>query len=414
MTDERKQQIALMRYAAIAPLVTGQVNDYPTNQAFFDAASTKGSMLPDGHIQHFAPATIERWYLNYKKGGFDMLLPSDRSDAGKSRSMDAQIQEQIRYLKSSYPRMSSAAIFRQLKDSGAIKNGELSESTVNRFVRQLQLELKTTNNKDMRRYERPHINEVWCGDSSVGPRLTDEFGRKRRVYIIALIDDASRFIVAADVFFNDNFVNLMSVLKSAVSRAGRPQTLNFDNGKSYRNKQMELLAARIGTSLNYCQPYTPTSKSKIERWFRTMKDQWMAALNMKDFHSLDELRGSLLTYIQKYNQTAHSSLHGQTPQDRFFSEPEHIRRLAPDEIEKDFLLEIERRVSADSVVVIDQVEYEVDYRFAKQRIRLRYSPDMQDIFVVEADGTLTPIRLLNKHENAVIKRNKIHLAGGEE
>ena len=66
----------------------------------------------------------------------------------------------------------------------------------------------------MRRYERPHINEVWCGDSSVGPYLRTDDGKKHRVYVIALIDDASRFITGADVFFNDNFVNLMSVMKS--------------------------------------------------------------------------------------------------------------------------------------------------------------------------------------------------------
>ena len=83
-------------------------------------------------------------------------------------------------------------------------------------------------------------------------------------------------------------------------------------------------------------------------------------------------------------------------------------------MDKDFLLEIERRVSSDSVIVIDQIEYEVDFRFAKQRIRLRYSPDMKDIFVVEPDNTLTPIRLLNKQENADIKREKIRLCRGEE
>ena len=94
--------------------------------------------------------------------------------------------------------------------------------------------------------------------------------------------------------------------------------------------------------------------------------------------------------------------------------PECFHRLPDDELDKDFLLEIERRVSADSVIVIDQVEYEVDCRFAKQRIKLRYSPDLKDIFIVEADGTLTPIRLLNKTENAFIKREKIHLCRGEE
>ena len=47
----------------------------------------------------------------------------------------------------------------------------------------------------MRRYERPHINEVWCGDSSAGPYLKTADGKKHRVYVIALIDDASRFIL---------------------------------------------------------------------------------------------------------------------------------------------------------------------------------------------------------------------------
>lgn len=105
---------------------------------------------------------------------------------------------------------------------------------------------------------------------------------------------------------------------------------------------------------------------------------------------------------------------GKSPQDRFFSEPNRIRRLTDEEIENCFLLEIERRVSSDSVIVINQVEYEVDCRFAKQRIRLRYSPGLKDIFIVETDGTLTPIRLLNKTENAFVKREKIHLCRGEE
>ena len=140
----------------------------------------------------------------------------------------------------------------------------------------------------------------------------------------------------------------------------------------------------------------------------------MSTLDIRDFHSLDELRGNLLAYVQRYNQSPHSSLNGKSPQDRFFSESGLIRRLSQVEIDQAFLLEIERRVSSDSVIVIDQIEYEVDYRFAKQRIRLRYSPDMKEIFITETDGTLTPIRLLNKQENAFVKREKLHLCRGEE
>lgn len=414
MTQEKQHDIALMRFSVISPIINGLPEEYNSLDAFYRDAAKKGAVSPDGAVKHFSAATIERWYRSYKNGGFDALIPQGRVDEGRPRKLDTDLQEQIKYLKQNYPRMSASAIFRQLHDNGSIVTGEVSESTVCRFINQLALELKTTSNPDMRRYERPHINEVWCGDSSVGPYLKTADGQRHKVYIIALIDDASRFIVGIDVFFNDNFVNLMSVIKSAVARYGRPQMFNFDNGKSYRNRQMELLAARIGSVLHFDQPYTPTQKAKIERWFRTMKDQWMASLDIRDFHTLDELRGSLLAYVNAYNRTPHSSLKGKSPQERYFSEPECFHRLPDDELDKTFLLEIERRVSADSVIVIDQTEYEVDCRFAKQRIKLRYSPDLKNIFIVEADRTLTPIRLLNKTENAFVKREKIHLCRGEE
>ena len=77
--------------------------------------------------------------------------------------------------------------------------------------------------------------------------------------MIALIDDASRCIVGIDVFFNDNFVNLMSVMKSAVAKFGVPKLFNFDNGSSYKNKQMDLLAARIGL------PFIMTSRIRQPR-----------------------------------------------------------------------------------------------------------------------------------------------------
>ena len=270
MDQEKKQAIALMRYSAIAPLITGLSDDYDSLTAFFNAASVKGVTHPDGTLKHYAPGTIERWYAAYKKDGFDALIPTGRADQGIPRKLDDDVKEQIRYLKTNYPRMSAAAIHRQLHENGTVKKGDVSESTVNRYINLLALELKTTTNQDMRRYERPHINEVWCGDSSVGPYLKTPDGKKHKVYIIALIDDASRFIVGIDIFFNDNFVNLMSVIKSAVAKYGRPQMFNFDNGSSYKNKQMELLAARIGSVIHYDQPYTPTQKAKIERWFRTV------------------------------------------------------------------------------------------------------------------------------------------------
>ncbi|MDU4801556.1 MAG: DDE-type integrase/transposase/recombinase [Clostridium butyricum] len=415
MNEKTRKEIALFRYGILAPLISGTYDPNISIQGFFREAAGKLYTTPSGEDTKIAASTLERWYYNYKNKGFDALMPIRRCDTGRSRKLDVDITEQIKYLKGEYPRIPATLIYQKLVDNGTIIKSDISLSTINRYINQLKLENKYSNNKEMKRYEREHINEVWCGDSSVGPYIKIEGGNKKRVYIIALIDDASRYITGIDIFLNDNFVNLMSVLKSAVTRFGKPKILNFDNGASYKNKQMELLAARIGTIINYCAPYTPQSKAKIERWFRTLKDQWMSQLNMKDFKTLDELRISLNSYVNSYNQHVHSSLNGLSPQDRFFKESHMIKRLSSDEIENSFLLEYERRVSADNVVVIDETEYEVDYRYSKQKITLRYSPDLSKIYVVDKNtGGLTEIKLLNKHDNSIVKRNKFKLSEGGE
>jgi transposase InsO family protein len=412
MNDEERQKIALFRYGIIAPAVSGNYDETLSLKGFFRDAANRVYTNPRGEDTRVTASTIERWFYSYKKGGFDALIPQRRTDTGMCRKLDSDLCEQISFLKHEYPRLPATLIHQKLIDNGSILKGEVSLSTVTRYINRLKSEQHLTNNTDMKRYEREHINEVWCGDSSVGPYLT-VCNKKKRTFIIALIDDASRMITGIDIFFNDNFINLMSVMKTAVTRFGRPKLFNFDNGASYRNKQMELLAARIGTVIHYNQPYTPTGKAKIERWFRTLKDHWMSQLSMKDYSSLDELRCSLLKYVNSYNKCIHSSLNGMSPQNRFFSESVLINRLSDEEIDKSFLLEYERRVSSDNVIVIDETEYEVPYRYARQRIKLRYSADFETVYVVDSfSGELEPIKLLNKHDNAHIKREKVRLTGG--
>lgn len=414
MNDEQRRDIALFRYGIIAPIISDTNINTKNRKEFFRNAAKLTYTNPRGEDTKVCAGTIERWFYSYLKGGFDALIPKRRTDTGQPRKMDDDIKQQIIFLKKEYPRIPATLIHQKLIDNGTINKGELSLSSVTRYVNVITKELRLSNNKDMRRYEKAHINEVWCGDSTVGPYITLD-GKKKRVYIIALIDDASRFIVGADVFVNDNFVNLMSVIKSAVTKYGKPKMFNFDNGSSYKNKQMELLAARIGSVIHFNQPYTPTGKAKIERWFRTMKDKWMSTLYMKDISSLDELRISLMKFVNEYNQSIHSSLNGLSPQDSFFKESYMIKRLTDKQLETSFLLEYERRVSVDSVITIDCVDYKVDYHYAKQRVLIRYSPDLSKIYVIDKyTGEATPLKLLNKIENADIKREKVKLTGGTD
>lgn len=93
MEQEKKQAVALMRYSAIAPLITGTQEDYESLSAYFRTASAKGIKAPDGSIWHYSPGTLEKWYLSYRKSGFDALVPTGRSDCGVSRKIDEGLKE---------------------------------------------------------------------------------------------------------------------------------------------------------------------------------------------------------------------------------------------------------------------------------------------------------------------------------
>lgn len=401
MDNKKRLEIALQRYGYIAPLVSGNVPDDKSRSQFFREAGSSAGVHPH---------TVERWYKKYLEKGLDGLYPKNRSDLNSFRKLDGQAKNEILYILSQYPRISAVLVYQKLMDNGTILRSDVSLSTVNRFVQNVKEEKGIKPIKDMRRYEMEHINEVWCGDSSVGPYIKID-GKKKKTYVIALIDDASRMIVGIDIFFNDNYINLMGVIKGAVSKYGKPKKFNFDNGANYRSTQMNLLAARIGTVIHYNIVRNPIGKAKIERWFRTMKDQWMASLNMNDFHSLEELRESLFEFVQKYNQREHSSLEGNSPMDRFFKESQLIVRMTDEQIERSFLLEIERTVSNDSVVRIDEKDYEVDYQYQGQRILLRYSPDLSKIYVVDKETKeLTQIKLLDKHKNSTMHRKKVRIS----
>ena len=87
MKQEKQQEIALMRYGAIAPIIAGLDERYPNKTAFYAEISAKGLIGPDGKLHHYAPATIEKWYLDYQNHGFEGLVPKGRSDAGMSRKL---------------------------------------------------------------------------------------------------------------------------------------------------------------------------------------------------------------------------------------------------------------------------------------------------------------------------------------
>lgn len=400
MTEEERNEIALKRYNMIAPLLIDPER-YPSNREFF---RMQGHKLHKEGVTTIHARTIERWYYQFKKGGFDALKPQTRVDFGKPRK-GKDVIDQIIILKRNYPRLSATGILKMLKESGVTKD-QISLSTVNRVVNSIPKE--QINVEPMYRYELEHINEVWCGDSSHGPYLYRDKA-KVKLYIIALIDDASRLITAARIFEADNTINLLSTMKLAVSKYGKPKRFNFDNGSNYKNAQINIVTARLGVGVHYCRPYNPEAKAKIERWFKTLKSQWMSTLNYSEFHSVEEYQVSLNEYVNTYNNNVHSSLNGLTPMERYLKEVELVKKIDEYSLEKDFLFEIERRVSIDNIVVIDNKEYEVPAIYSSKKVKIKYLDPKDGVFIVDNDKQIE-IKPLDKKANA--KRVRISLQGG--
>ncbi len=126
MEQDYRHAVALMSYSAIVPLIPELPEGYKNLSDYLRQASRRGLVHPDGEVKNYAPKTLYKWYAGYRTGGFDALMPSGRNDYGKSRRLDEDLKEWIAYLKGHYPMMSASAIFRQLKEDGSIKNGEVA------------------------------------------------------------------------------------------------------------------------------------------------------------------------------------------------------------------------------------------------------------------------------------------------
>lgn len=405
MTNDEKDKVALFRYSTIADLISG-IQEGTSKHSLFEAKSNKKWINEKGEEVTLSLNTIERYYYTYLKYGFDGLRPKGRSDKGRSRSLDNEQIDIIKHYVDNHPRMPSTVIYEKMILNGYITLDEVSINTIQRYVKRIkQNKGSNTPLYEMKRYEAANINDIWCCDTTYSFKLSVN-GESKRMFIIGIIDDASRLIVGIDVFFNDNYVNFLSVLKSAVSRYGKPKILNLDNGTPYKNSQLELLSARVGISLFHNKPYYGQGKAKIERWFRTMKEHFMASYHLTSKTTIDEFRNDLLVYVNEYNNTIHSSLDNISPNQRFFNSNNQIKYLDSESIDTNFLLELERKVSIDCVIQIDNIEFEVPQKYSKQKIKIRYSSDYKNCYVVNNDGQLERIELLDKIANSQIKRKQ--------
>lgn len=405
--DAIKNEIALFRYGLISPLITDTYEENSKEEYYRKVASKK--YVINGKEYQFSSGTIKNWYSDYKKDGYNGLIPKTRCDLASSRKLNEEAKNKIVEYKSQYPHISGTLIYNKLIQEGYINPNNVCLGTVLKYIRDNKLMFSETENIDRRAFVMEFSNSCWQADTSHGPYLTIN-GKKVLTYLIAIIDDASRMIVGAKFFFNDNSINLQEVLKSAIKKYGVPKKLFVDNGATYKNGQFNIICATLGLVLIHARPFSGQSKGKIERFFHTMKASWMRGLNWNEIKSLEELNELLQDFINQYNTKPHSSLKDENdelicPNTRWFKDANLIKKLDNNFIDIAFLHTAYPRVRSDAIAYIKSHEFEVDMKYIGKKITVKYNPlDYSEAWIYDNNKLTEKIKIVNKIDNSKVKR----------
>jgi hypothetical protein len=225
-------------------------------------------------------------------------------------------------------------------------------------------------NKMRLAFSKQFANQMWQADTMAGPYVKDR-GEARPTYLIAFIDDASRVVCHGEFFFSENTDSMIRVLRAALYKRGVPEMLYVDNGSIYVSKEMIQICARLGCLLSHTPVRDAAAKGKIERYFRTVREQFLG--RQIDLSSLEALNRQFFAWVEdQYNGRVHSAI-GMKPIDRFALDAKRLRFLpqceANDEL---FYVEETRHVKNDNTFSFQSRRYEAPRDLRNRDIHVRF------------------------------------------
>src|SRR6266545_1604654 len=251
-----------------------------------------------------------------------------------------------------------ATLYRLCIEEGLLTRGQMAPNTFRRIVKHYEL-LKPEaqcQNKLRLAFSKAHANEMWQADTLVGPHIQHQ-GSPLQTRLIAFLDDASRVCCHGQFFLAENVDTLIEALRAAFYKRGVPQCLYVDHGSIYCSKEIIQICARVGCLLHHPPVRDGAAKGKIERFFRTVRDQFLS--RSLDLSSLDGLNRQFIHWAEElYNAQKHSVL-AMAPLDRFALDRARVRYLPPNQANDEmFFVEEDRTVRADNTFSFKSIRFE--------------------------------------------------------
>lgn len=404
-------EIALFRYGLIAQLI----HDPPApggQEALLREIAAKRYRIPNSTRTQVSTITLRRYLRAYRAGGFEALRPVPRGDAGVPRALAPEVLARAIALREEQPARTTQTLVDILqRDPSLPLDHPINVHTLTTQLRRCgkTRRLLAQRPTAYRRFERDQVNALWQGDALVGPWLPDpgQPGKQRRAHLFCFIDDHSRLVPYAEFFFDEALPRLERVLKLAILRRGLPQALYVDNGQVYAATQFGAACATLGIRRIHTAPYSPESKGKQERFFETLRAQFLPEVEASNITSLLELNASLGAWLERiYHQHAHAET-GQTPLARYTAGLDQVRTADPETLRRAFLWRESRKVRRDATLALQGNRYQVDPHLAGRTVELRFDPfdlSHMELYLEGAYLGLATVTTQNRQRHLAVAR----------
>jgi len=400
--SKNRELVALIRFKAVNYVEDRVREGWRVAEAFRLASQRP---WPDERGRCYAVRTLQDWYYAYRKGGFEALRTSPRSDLGRSRRIDAELGRWMIEQVCAHPHLEVKVLYQRWRRDRARLP---SLRTIYRYLRTQGYDRESLRRGRLasgptKAFEAPHVNDLWMVDFSPGPRLRREDGSSPRTHLCVLIDDHSRLIPFAGYYPAANTEAFHHALREGILRRGLPLKLYTDRGGPFTNHHTQVVCANLGIRLLHAKPYHSWSKGKCERVIQTIQNGFESTLELDGRPAtLADLNRRLSLWLQTvYHQRVHRSTQ-MSPEARYQLAIGSIRTLSADiDVDRLFYTHIERTVRKDGTIHIDNRLYEVHLGLRALRVDVHFDPFSRQRIEVWHQGKFVCLaRLANLSSNS--------------
>lgn len=363
MEDPQRREIALFRYALVRQAADPDLSAAERGRLVRQLAATD-HQGPHGDRVRVGRSTLDRWVRAYRAGGFDALVPaaSQRSPLTPTEILDLAVR-----LKREVPARTAAHIADIIART---HQGAPSARTLQRHFARTGLNRHPdgTHPRAYGRFEAAARNDRWVGDALHGPVIGDA-----KTYLFAFLDDRSRLVPGHRWGRAEDTLRLEAALRRGLASRGVPKVLYVDNGSAFVAAPLARACAVLGIQLVHSKPGEPAGRGKIERFFATVRSQFLVEIAPRGVADLDELNTLFSAWLEQvYHRRVHRET-GQTPLERFAAEG--IPAVPGAELLREaFLWADERTVTKTATVSLAGNRYETDPALIGCKVQLVFDP----------------------------------------